>query len=266
MADYRYETHKFPHPLLPFIFHPRMERNISEKVSNWHSNIELLRCIEGSGYIREGTVNFPFVPGYLHIINADTLHSFGSETKVVYQCLIIDNSFFTQNGIPIDTLHFQNRIHDPRIVSLFEAVANAFESGKPDNYLDILTIRARVLSLAEALCRSHTVHQPQILTPDSIKKAITYLREHLSAPISLDTLAAHVGLSKYHLSRQFRLYTGSTVIKMLNLMRCTQAQRLIADGVRISDAAQSCGFENLSYFCRTYRRIFGHAPSQSIIK
>lgn len=266
MADYRYETHKFPNPLLPFIYHPRMERTVSEKPSNWHNNIELLRCIEGSGYIREGAASSPFTPGYLHIINADTLHSFGSETRVIYQCLIIDNSFFTQNGIPIDTLHFQNRIHDPQILMLFDAVATAFENSESGNYLDILTIRARILALAEALCRSHTLRRPQILTPDSIKKAITYLREHLSSPIDLDTLAAHVGLSKYHLSRQFRLYTGSTVIKMLNLMRCTQAQRLIAEGMRVSDAAHTCGFENLSYFSRTYRKIFGHTPSVNITK
>ena len=263
MAIYRYETHKFPNPLLPFIFHPRMERTTASEPANWHGNIELLRCIEGSGYIRESAETYPLTPGSIHIINSDILHSFGSQNRVVYQCLIIDNSFFIQNGIPIETLHFQNRIHDPRVLSLFEEVSEAYRHSDSGNYLDILTLRIRILRLVQALCRSYTADKPESHAPGSVKKAILYLRDHLDQPIILDTLAHHVGISKYHLVRQFKQYTGSTVIQTLNRMRCTQAQRLIVEGMRVSDAARDCGFENLSYFSRTYRSIFGHAPSET---
>lgn len=261
METYRYETHKFREPLLPFIYHPRFERSTPGGISNWHKNIELLRCTEGQGYVREGADQYPLTPNNLHIVNADTLHSFGSEDRVVYKCLIIDNSFFTSNGIPIDDLYFQRTISDPAVLQLFDQIALAYDTMDVHDYRTVLTIRTRVLCLLETLCRQYITKRPASVSHDGVKKAITYMRLNLSRTITLDTLANHVGMSKFHLARQFKQFTGNSVIQTLNLMRCTQAQNLLREGLSVSAAARSCGFENLSYFTRTYQKHFHRLPS-----
>ena len=262
----RYETHKMPHPLLPFIYHPRFNRVAREAAPNWHENIELLQATEGSGYVLCGAEKLPLTPHTAVVVNADTLHCIGTDTRVAYRCLIIDNSFFSANGIPIRSLYFQSLLQDPSVNALMEAIAHAYASYTPEDYCSILSIRTLVLQLVELLCRQYTIQRPDIPSTEHIKRAMTYLRKNLSSPITLDTLAQAVDISKYHLVRQFKRFTGSTVIQTLNRMRCNEARRRISEGMSVSAAAASCGFDNLSYFTRTYKKYLGTLPSEHVPK
>ena len=113
-----------------------------------------------------------------------------------------------------------------------------------------------------ALCRDFTVQKQEDSSNEHVKTALIYLRQHLQEPLSLDKLAEAVGISKFHLSHLFKLYTGKTVIQTMNLLRCTEAQRMIEDGISVSAAAFSSGFENLSYFTRTFKKYMGTLPSK----
>lgn len=261
MAHYRYETHKMPDPLLPFIYHPRFEVRHRDKFPNWHENIEILQATEGAGYIRCGTECFPFSKGDLFIVNADTLHSIGTENQVVYRCLIVDNSFFLANGIPISSLYFRNLIHDDTLNNLFDTVADAYAGYHIGDFRTTLAIRTGVLLLLQALCGEYISERTAPPSNEHVKAAMTYIRRNLSSQISLDRIAEHVGTSKFHLSRQFKLFTGKTIVQAVNMMRCTEAQRLIEGGMRVGEAAAACGFENLSYFTRTFKALMGKLPS-----
>ena len=59
-----------------------------------------------------------------------------------------------------------------------------------------------------------------------------------------------------------KISVGASVVQTLKLMRCTEAQRLIEGGMSVSAAAAACGFENLSYFSRSFKGLFGHLPSK----
>ena len=264
MTHIRYETHNMINPFLPFIYHPIFSLTCRQNSPNWHENIELLQCISGSGYVLCGTDRIPMEPGKLVIINADTLHAIGTQEHISYRCLIIDNSFFSENGIPIAQLYFRHLVDDEAVCRLMAAIGKNYEQMDPENYLDILSARTQILLLVQMLCANHTTQRPDNPSNEYIKTAMTYLRSHLSQPISLDALADHVGISKYHLARQFKLFTGETIVQTLNLMRCTEAQRLIKSGTSVSAAASSCGFDNLSYFTRTFKKYFHALPSSFI--
>lgn len=266
MAATRYETHSMPNPMLPFIYHSRFEVTHRNKYPNWHENIELLQCIEGRGYVLCGAERIPLTPDSLVIVNADTLHSIGTDSRVVYRCLIIDNSFFAANGVPIRSLYFQSLITDPQIRARFDRIAQAYGQLDQEDFRSVLDVRAQVLNLVSALCRDHTVQKPEDPSNEHVKRAVIYLRQHLTEPLSLDTLSEAVGISKFHLAHLFKLYTGKTVVQTLNLIRCTEAQRLIENGASVSAAAFSCGFENLSYFTRTFKKYMGTLPSKHVEK
>jgi len=255
-----------PNPLLPFIYHRRFEVTQRNKHPNWHENIELLQGIEGSGYVMCGAEQLPLTPGSLVVVNADTIHSIGTDQRVVYRCLIIDNSFFSANGVPIRSVYFQNQIKDPDICTLFDQIAHIYEHLDPEDFRSVLAVRTHVLNLVSALCQGHISQRPDDSSNEHVKKAVIYLRQHLSEPLSLDKLAEAVGISKFHLAHLFKIYTGKTVIQTMNLIRCAEAQRLIEEGTSVSSAAFSCGFENLSYFTRTYKKYMGTLPSKRISK
>ena len=257
-----YETHNLSKSLLPFIYHADFVRVGPGHRINWHENIEFLFCTGGDGYIQCGTERYPFTPNDLFVVNADTLHTIGSSDRVTYQCLIVDNSFFTNNGVPVADLFFQNIIQDSQLTDLFIAVSKAYDNFNPKEYCSTLAIRSAVLNFLLLLCQNHTTARPSSAAADpAVKEAIVYIRTNLTSHISLDLLSAHTGLSKYHLSRQFKSATGKTIIEYINLTRCTEAKRLIKNGSTISAAALACGFENLSYFSRTYKKLLGELPS-----
>ena len=261
MAQYRYETHEMRTPLLPFIYHPRFELHQHGKIPNWHENIELLQITEGEGFVRCDAQVFPAIPGDLFVINADELHNFGSDTKLVYRCLILDNSFLIANGIPAGSLLFQNRIRDEGVYGLFENIAQAYERYDASDFRTVLAIRAGVLQLLQALCSDYITQRPAQPSNEYIKKAMTFIRRNLTTTLTLDAIADYVGISKYHFARQFKAFTGKTVVQTVNLMRCTEARRLMEDGMSVSAAAASCGYENLSYFTRTFKTYMGRLPS-----
>lgn len=263
MRNYKYETHIIQDPRLPFIFHRSYTHTKYEIPPNWHENIEILYCVEGTGYVKCGMEVSELSAGDIFIVNADTPHCVGTRQTHTYRCLIIDNSFCTENGIPISGLSFRNTIRDPSVAALFEAVTAAYDNRETGAVCAIADIRYAVLGLLRRLCAEYATEKtaPPSQASEYVKKALTYIRRNLSGSITLDAIADYVGVSKYHLSREFKAFTGSSIISTANRIRCTEARRLIEGGMRISDAANACGFENLSYFTRIFKRLMGAVPS-----
>lgn len=97
---------------------------------------------------------------------------------------------------------------------------------------------------------------------ESIKKTIDYIRNNYSKKISLDELAKNAAIDKYVLSREFKKFTGQTIVEYINSFRCQKASDYIISGYNISEAAQMCGFDNLSFFTKTFKRHMGILPSK----
>lgn len=264
MEHYVYEAHSMGDPLLPFIFHRSTVLTQFHSPPNWHENIEILYCVGGEGYIRCGPETFGFLQGDVFVVNADMPHCICSQTAVEYHCLIIDNAFCTGNGIPVTDLYFQKTIRDERMNALFEGVVAAFDSYDKDRLCAAADIRYGVLGLLRALCANYIIQRPKEAGSAAnahVKKAMEYIRKNISRVMTLDDIAGYVGISKYHLSREFKAFTHQTIVQTVNLTRCTRARRLIESGVSISAAASACGFENLSYFSKTFKKVFGMLPS-----
>ena len=214
MTDYKYENHVMPEPLLPFIFHPLYIQRKRTTPANWHINIELLHCIDGSGFVRCGMECTAFTPGDIFVVNADTPHCIGSEESVSYRCLIIDSSFCEENGIPVGQLSFQPLIRDEQLRQQYEQVFAAYEERESGHVCAVADIRYGVLGLLRLLCSRYAQPGAESRSDDEkyVKKAISYIRQNMAQTITLDGVADFVGISKFHLARQFKAYTGSTVI------------------------------------------------------
>jgi AraC-like DNA-binding protein len=263
MENYVYETHEWEDSLLPFIFHREFSVIHHHCPPNWHENIELLYCLSGQGQLQCGTENITFLPGDLYVVNPDLPHCVYSDSAVLYRCLIIDNSFLQDNGIT-PPVHFQHLIRDDRFHKLFEQLKDAYDQYAQKKAYAVLDIRHTVLHLLQILCAEFVIEAPgqtDSAANSIVKKALLYIRKNMTKTITLDGIADYVGINKYHLSRSFKTITGKTIIEMVNLIRCTEAKRYIENGMSVSSAANSCGYENLSYFSRTFQKIFSKQPS-----
>ena len=95
-----------------------------------------------------------------------------------------------------------------------------------------------------------------------IRKIYGFIDERYQDKITLDEISNLCNLTKPAFCRYFKKATGSTFIEFLNQYRISQAKRLLLMGKNVSEACYECGFESLSYFNRSFKKITGANPSE----
>jgi AraC-like DNA-binding protein/ligand-binding sensor protein len=99
--------------------------------------------------------------------------------------------------------------------------------------------------------------------PTIVSKARRYIEEHKAEKVSLPAVAAAVGASVFHFCKVFHKSTGLTFTDFLARVRAETARaQLLNPNRRISEIAYDVGFQSLTQFNRTFRRIYGQSPSQ----
>jgi AraC-like DNA-binding protein len=88
-----------------------------------------------------------------------------------------------------------------------------------------------------------------------------FIRENLSAKITLDSLASTLGCSKSFLSHRIPLEFGCSLKKYLLKERMRKAKTLLADGAAVREAASELGFYDEFHFSKEFKRHYGAPPS-----
>ncbi len=101
----------------------------------------------------------------------------------------------------------------------------------------------------------------KISTP--LERTVLFIKNNYMRPITLEEVSRFCGMSKFHFSRVFKAYTGYSFKEYLIKERLKAAKRLLKDqSVNVSEACYSVGFNDLSYFSRTFRKFEGVPPSE----
>lgn len=97
---------------------------------------------------------------------------------------------------------------------------------------------------------------------DDIQKAIGFINDNLTEPITLDDISKSAGMSRSHFSMVFRGLTGISPYEYLLLQRVERAVVILKNSdITILEVAQSCGFRNLENFNKAFRKITNMTPS-----
>ncbi|UWX54795.1 AraC family transcriptional regulator [Maribacter litopenaei] len=94
-----------------------------------------------------------------------------------------------------------------------------------------------------------------------MRKIYALIDERYHEKITLEEVTDLCGLTKPAFCRYFKKTTGSTFVSFLNQYRVSQAKRLLLMGKNVGEACFECGFESLSYFNRSFKKITGENPS-----
>ncbi|MDE6497636.1 MAG: response regulator [Muribaculaceae bacterium] len=97
-----------------------------------------------------------------------------------------------------------------------------------------------------------------------IEHAVKYVDDNMSSPdLSVEDLAAELGMSRVHLYKRLKQITGKTPIEFIRVLRLKRAAQMLRESqLNISEIAYSCGFNNPKYFSRYFKDEFGVLPSQ----
>lgn len=95
---------------------------------------------------------------------------------------------------------------------------------------------------------------------------LDYIHGHLNENLNLDVLAQKFYMSKFHLSRIFKTYTGITIIEYIINCRVLKARELLRSGYSVQNSGELAGFNNNAHFIRTFGKLSGETPGKYMRK
>ena len=108
---------------------------------------------------------------------------------------------------------------------------------------------------------SESYRRAQQNMPDQIKDIAYYLNRNFSKELSLDSLASSFSISKYHLCRSFKKYTGFTLNEYVTQLRIERAKELLrTTALPANQIGGLVGIPDENYFYRLFRRHTGQSP------
>jgi AraC family transcriptional regulator len=88
------------------------------------------------------------------------------------------------------------------------------------------------------------------------------MRAQIAQRVTLDELAALLGLSVFHFCRSFKVSTGLAPQQWLQSERMRIASKLLSiTDDSVNEIARMVGYESQSHFSRLFRRTIGECPS-----
>lgn len=103
--------------------------------------------------------------------------------------------------------------------------------------------------------KSETAFDPRI------ERALEILRNAPDNLISAETVAGEIALSPSRFAHLFRAEVGLPVRRYLMWMRLRNAVRMLGGGDSLTTVAHAAGFADSAHLTRTFKRMFGIAPS-----
>ncbi len=98
---------------------------------------------------------------------------------------------------------------------------------------------------------------------EHLAEAAELMAANIEEPLPLSEIADAAGISLRQLERLFHRYYKVTPAQHYLTLRLRRARELLSHtSAPIMQITVACGFQTASHFCKAYRALFGHSPSE----
>lgn len=243
---------------------------------HWHPEYEIIRILEGNFYLTLDSRSCNVKKGDILFLQDGVLHG-GIPENCIYECLVFDMNFFLK-GNRILAKQAQKIIHHEITIrqqlpgelaflrdttgSLFLAMAE-----KKSGYEFL--IQGYLYQLLGFIFREHLYEEKTNTAYTSslhvlqFKRVLSYIEEHYTEHIALEDLAKVAGMNPKYFCRFFREMSYRTPTNYVNYYRIERAcEQLCTTNTTIIEVALNCGYNDISYFIKTFRKYKGVTPKQ----
>ena len=248
---------------------------------HWHDEMEIIYIKKGRGIINVdfkeyhvSALTLVFIlPGQLH-----SIEQYEDET-MEYENIIFDYSMLlskkkdsvyedflkplTHGKITVPTVFSQVYPYFTDLVSPIDACDEICKT-KPQGYqLFIKSMLFQFFFILDNRCRNLTTPKNNRKAIDKMKIILKYVENNYANKITISEIADVIGFSESHFMRYFKETMGTSFIEYLKDYRLTMAARLLQSSEdSILNISAEVGFDNLSYFNRSFKARYGITPRQ----
>ncbi|MDD4850146.1 MAG: AraC family transcriptional regulator [Gemmiger sp.] len=235
---------------------------------HWHMEYEMILVLSGSFTLCLGTATRTLNAGDAAFIPDGVIHG-GTPHDCVYECVVFDFARFLQEN-PIGRKSLQEALNtaaqQPHFYEkgspaccLIDALFETMEKEPPGYEFNTAGLLWQLMGLlVRQTAQAYPPPPPRNKRTEQMKQVLRRIRRDYAEPLTLDDLAAEAGMTPKYFCRAFRQITGRTPVDYLNYYRVECAGELLcATDSSITEIALSCGYNDLSYFARSFRRYKG---------
>ena len=239
---------------------------------HWHSEQEVLTCLEGEILICVENRQYPLIPGQVVIIPGNEAHQFYVQKA---PCRLMIQKF-GYSLLDSDFTRIQSRCQyfklDDGPEALCEPLKKLMECLLSDGEITLenewkmrgyVTLLAYGLRNLPSICRPSESQVNRTRRLAGIYPALDYVKEHYHEQISLDDAANLTGYAKTYFCKHFKRVTGVSFHQYLNRYRISVSCLLLEDpGLSVASIAEMVGFSSAKLFCRIFKETTNMTTSQ----
>ncbi|WMY74590.1 AraC family transcriptional regulator [Buttiauxella selenatireducens] len=236
-------------------------RHPQRELDSW----ELIFVEKGILTIRENDTLFSVKEGESLLLWPHRKHvgvgTFPSDLKFYWLHFELNAQHNKKSDLPVSLISLPQHgqvINPQYVISLFRQFLSEQESMMRSSALElILLLIMQQLSVA-VLDNTHTDNSGAVLA----YKAQQLIRTQFHLPISTSMLSSQLHCNADYLGRVYRQTFQLTITEAIHRQRVHSAEKmLIGDACSLSEVAERCGFQDVGYFRKVFRKAMGLTPA-----
>lgn len=243
---------------------------------HWHDEFEIIYVrsgfltvsISGESYIGKTGEAFVVSPGNLHLMGSQT----GTVDYYTFLFPLKYISFRTDDMLDEKLLEPLNSGHlmiCPRVKDtakeLCGQLIEIYEAKKDESESKITTqVRTKIILLQfilEMWKKGFVIENDTSGRNTIEKEMVSYIQQNFTGKISLREFGEQFHLSEKYISRYFKEHFHITLSQYVTYLRLEHAKQLLQDtDIPVTDVAMQSGYQNVSYFIRSFQKAYAVSP------
>jgi len=247
--------------------HPRYIMN-----AHWHREFEIMRVLDGSITVYLNNIEYRLGKNDILFMECGCLHR-ALPADCVYECIVADLSMLLPQQGDLARQYIaqiiNSRVNVKSVLSagdagLYRTATDLFvfmRGRKPYYELSVYGLLYSMIS--QLYSCGYTVPCDRAQSNRQIEligSVLDWINLNFKEPINVQKLADISNLNVNYLCKIFKKFTGQTITQYINQRRIEHACYDITNNKNITEAAFSNGFNDLSYFAKTFKRYKGMTP------
>lgn len=250
---------------------------------HWHDEIEMIVIEKGSATVQIASEKYEVTEGNGCFINAGVLHAVEETSKIHMEerCIVfhprlvgggMDSVFWQKYVLPVTSdrslpgMFLQADI--PWQKEMIAHICTAWQAcvREEENYeITARNALSHCLGLIVKMQsgKSRMRSEKSLRQNERMKKMLQFIQQHFDEALTIRQIAASALVSESECMRCFRGTIGITPITYLKNYRLQYASGLLkSTDLPVAEIGGQCGFQEMSYFSRAFREIYGCTPSR----
>lgn len=243
---------------------------------HWHSGVEIVSILDGTmDFFINGQI-VTLLPKSILLVNSKRMHYGFSDTKdeCTFIDMIVEPSLFDSSCSSIqkqidnsfgrsseDYLLFDCKSEAAQELASAARIIHGLMSTPKPNMIDVQVECMKAMSKCIKFMGHSTRNTEHTVNNQEIWKMVDYIHRHYFETVQIDNIADAGKVSRTRCFNIFRNYLAQTPTEYLTRYRLDISLKLLAKtDMSVKEISSNSGFQSVSYYCATFKRLFGCTP------